>query len=122
MKNVPALVLVCLLPIGGAAAGCYDSANGVQHRFVLNGAEAFDRKSGLRWKRCSLGTTWDGKGGCAGEMEFVSLDVAAQREAARGDRAIELVRGQADVVHRFPAYATEIDTTAAPVATIRSAR
>jgi chloramphenicol 3-O-phosphotransferase len=43
------------------------------------------------------------------------VEVAAQREAARGDRAIGLVRGQADVVHRFPAYATEIDTTATPV-------
>jgi hypothetical protein len=48
-KNVPALVLVCLLPIGGASAGCYDSANGVQHRFVLNGGDAFDRKTGLTW-------------------------------------------------------------------------
>lgn len=84
MKNVPTLVLVCLLPIGAASAGCYDSANGVQHRFVLNGADAFDRKTGLTWKRCSLGTAWDGKGGCAGEMEFVSLDAAMQRAKAVG--------------------------------------
>ena len=43
------------------------------------------------------------------------LEVAAQREAARGDRAIGLVRGQADVVHRFPDYDLEVDTTVAPV-------
>ncbi len=69
---------------GGASAGRYDSANGVQHRFVLNGADAFDRKTGLTWKRCSLGTAWDGKGGCAGEMEFVSLDAAIERATAAG--------------------------------------
>jgi hypothetical protein len=84
MKNVPALVLVCLLPIGGASAGCYGSANGVQHRFVLSGADAFDRETGLTWKRCSLGAVWDGKGGCAGEMEFVSLDAATQTAKAAG--------------------------------------
>jgi chloramphenicol 3-O phosphotransferase len=43
------------------------------------------------------------------------IDVASQREAARGDRALGLVRGQADVVHRFPAYDLELDTTAVPV-------
>ena len=43
------------------------------------------------------------------------VEVASQREAARGDRALGLVRGQADVVHRFPAYDLELDTTVAPV-------
>jgi chloramphenicol 3-O phosphotransferase len=43
------------------------------------------------------------------------VDIASQREAARGDRALGLVRGQADVVHRFPAYDLELDTTAVPV-------
>ena len=43
------------------------------------------------------------------------VEVASQREAARGDRALGLVRGQADVVHRFPAYDLELDTTVTPV-------
>ena len=43
------------------------------------------------------------------------VDVASQREAARGDRALGLVRGQADVVHRYPAYEFELDTTVAAV-------
>ena len=43
------------------------------------------------------------------------VEVASQREAARGDRALGLVRGQADVVHRFPDYDLELDTTTAPV-------
>jgi chloramphenicol 3-O phosphotransferase len=43
------------------------------------------------------------------------IEVAAARESARGDRAIGLVRGQYDIVHRHPAYAFEIDTTTASV-------
>jgi chloramphenicol 3-O phosphotransferase len=43
------------------------------------------------------------------------VEVASQREAARGDRALGLVRGQADVVHRFPTYDLELDTTVAAV-------
>jgi hypothetical protein len=84
MKKVLALVPVFLLPIGAASAGCYDTARGLQHRFVLNGAEAFDRKTGLTWKRCSLGKTWDGKGGCTGETNFVSLDDARERAKSAG--------------------------------------
>ena len=43
------------------------------------------------------------------------VEVAALRESARGDRALGLARGQADAVHRFPAYDLELDTTAVPV-------
>jgi chloramphenicol 3-O phosphotransferase len=43
------------------------------------------------------------------------VEVASQREAARGNRVLGLVRGQADVVHRFPTYDLELDTTVAPV-------
>ena len=79
-----ALVLVCLLPAKDALAGCYDHANGVQRRFSLNGGEAIDRKTGLTWKRCSLGSAWDGRRGCAGETRFVSLDEATQLAKAEG--------------------------------------
>jgi len=48
------------------------------------------------------------------------VEVASQREAARGDRALGLVRGQADVVHRFPDYALELDTTDTPVDEVAS--
>jgi len=43
------------------------------------------------------------------------VEVASAREAARGDRVLGLVRGQADVVHRYPAYDLQLDTTATPV-------
>ena len=43
------------------------------------------------------------------------VEVAVQRESARGDRAIGLVRGQTERVHRFPAYEIELDTTVMPI-------
>jgi chloramphenicol 3-O phosphotransferase len=43
------------------------------------------------------------------------IEIALQREAGRGDRVLGLVRGQADVVHRYPAYDLELDTTVTPV-------
>ena len=43
-------------------------------------------------------------------------DVAVAREAARGDRARGLVRGVVDLVHRFPVYDLELDSTAVSAA------
>jgi chloramphenicol 3-O phosphotransferase len=42
------------------------------------------------------------------------VEVAARREAARGDRAAGLARGQAATVHRDPVYDLELDTTSQP--------
>ncbi len=84
IKFVLALALACALPAEEASAGCYEPINGVQRRFQLNGGEARDRKTGLTWKRCSLGMVWDRKLGCAGEMKFVSLGEAAQIAKAEG--------------------------------------
>jgi chloramphenicol 3-O phosphotransferase len=42
--------------------------------------------------------------------------VAMAREAARGDRARGLVRGVVDLVHRFPVYDLELDSTATSAA------
>ena len=39
------------------------------------------------------------------------IEVAVQRERARGDRVQGLVRGQAATVHRHPVYDLELDTT-----------
>ncbi len=75
---------LCVVMMTAAVAACYDRANGAQHRFVLNDGEAFDTKTGLSWKRCSLGTDWDGKRGCAGELSFASLDEAEQLAKAAG--------------------------------------
>lgn len=42
-------------------------------------------------------------------------DVAAAREAARGDRIVGMARAQAEVVHRGVRYDVVVDTTTAPV-------
>jgi chloramphenicol 3-O phosphotransferase len=43
------------------------------------------------------------------------IEIASQREGERGDRVLGLARGQVDVVHRYPAYDLELDTTVTPV-------
>jgi hypothetical protein len=79
------LVLV-LTPLNGAIAECYDrNGNAKQQRFVLNGGLAFDTKTGLTWKRCSLGTTYDGRRGCTGDKMFVNLDTAMRLANETGD-------------------------------------
>jgi hypothetical protein len=47
-----------LLAANEAAAGCHWTDRGLQARFILHGDEAVDAKTGLIWKRCSLGLTW----------------------------------------------------------------
>jgi len=74
----------CLLAVAAtlatafpALADCYDrDANGRQTRFRLREGEVEDKRSGLVWQRCSLGTRWEGRGGCVGQIAFVSLDDA----------------------------------------------
>jgi hypothetical protein len=51
----------------------------------LKGDEAFDSKTGLTWKRCSLGTRADGGHGCVGEKAFVNFDQALLSAKAEGD-------------------------------------
>ena len=69
--------LLLVVPISQSIAGCYGRTDArAQTRFVLRGGEAFDTKTGLIWQRCSLGRTWDGRHGCAGEMMSVGLDEA----------------------------------------------
>jgi hypothetical protein len=71
------LLLLLAVPVSTSIAGCYGRTGArAQTRFVLRGGEAFDTRTGLIWQRCSLGMTWDGKRGCAGEMTPVSLDEA----------------------------------------------
>lgn len=69
--------LLLVVPISQSIAGCYGRTNArAQTRFVLRGREAIDTRTGLIWQRCSLGTTWDGKHGCVGEILSVGLDEA----------------------------------------------
>jgi len=58
-----------------AAAPPADVACSGAGRFTLLDGEAFDAATGLTWKRCSEGLTWQ-NGTCAGERQFFSLDQA----------------------------------------------
>ena len=71
------LLTLGLIIFSHPSAACYDrSGPSGQKRFVLKGDEAFDSKTGLTWKRCSLGTKMDSGRGCAGEKAFVNFDQA----------------------------------------------
>jgi hypothetical protein len=77
ITSVLAALLLLAVPVSTAIAGCYGRTGArAQTRFVLRGGEVFDTRTGLIWQRFSLGMTWDGKRGCAGEMTPVSLDEA----------------------------------------------
>jgi Protein of unknown function (DUF1566) len=86
MNRVSAFVVVAMVlsSLAAARAGCYDRAGGSQHRFVLNGAEASDTKTGLIWQRCSVGLLWGDKGTCRGQIAFLSLDDAKRMASAAG--------------------------------------
>jgi hypothetical protein len=79
-KQLTGLFLTMLIGFVSSSpsiAECYDrDANGRQRRFELAGGEALDRVSGLIWQRCSVGTVWDGKGGCVGQIAYLGLDKA----------------------------------------------
>jgi len=67
------------------ALACYEGSN--PHgpkRFTVKGDEAFDSKTGLTWKRCSVGMRME-KGGCAGEKAYLGLDRAIQSAKAEGN-------------------------------------
>jgi len=44
-----------------------DNTSSSAERWVLNSGEAFDKKTGLTWQRCSVGSNWVKGKGCAGE-------------------------------------------------------
>lgn len=56
-------------------------------RFVAEGDKVTDRGTGLVWRRCAEGSTWDGSG-CAGKVQRVNWqDALALARAARYDGA-----------------------------------
>jgi hypothetical protein len=79
------LTLILVL-LSHPSAACYDrSSPSGQKRFILKGDDAFDSKTGLTWKRCSLGTKAEGGRGCVGEKAFVNFDQALRSAKAEGD-------------------------------------
>ena len=86
MRAVLLLTLGLVILSHQPSVACYDrSGASRQKRFILNGDEAVDRKTGLIWKRCSLGIKANGDRGCDGEKAFVNFDQALRAAKAEGD-------------------------------------
>jgi hypothetical protein len=69
---------LALLVLCQPALACYDSLSPRgPKRFNLKGDEVLDSKTGLVWKRCSLGMRME-KGRCVGEKAYINLDDALQ--------------------------------------------
>ncbi|MFO1118234.1 MAG: DUF1566 domain-containing protein [Beijerinckiaceae bacterium] len=77
----PSLVFLAALMLfaHGASAACSDP-----RRFVLDDDEARDTKTGLVWKRCSLGLVWLDRDGCRGEIAQAKLEAARAAAAKEG--------------------------------------
>jgi hypothetical protein len=83
-------LVLALAALCHPAAACHDGASPRgQKRFIVKGDDAFDSKTGLTWKRCSLGTKLgiraDRGNPCAGEKAFVNLDRAVLLAKAEGN-------------------------------------
>lgn len=52
--------------------------------FIAKENEVVDKKSGLTWRRCSLGQTWQKGKGCVGEIELIKRKEAEERANSLG--------------------------------------
>jgi hypothetical protein len=85
MFGILSLALALSFALFNAAiAACPSSST---ERFVLKKEEAFDTRTRLTWKRCSVGTIWKDRG-CIGERSFMELKAAlkAAQDAGSGGR------------------------------------
>ena len=85
-STLHAVLALALVALAHPVAACYDgpTAHGPK-RFIVKGDEVLDSKTGLTWKRCSLGTTAERGNRCAGEKAFVNLDQAVLLAKAEGN-------------------------------------
>jgi hypothetical protein len=54
------IVVVLSLLAGGATVNAACPSWATATRFLLNGAEVLDQRTGLTWARCSVGQSWNG--------------------------------------------------------------
>lgn len=86
MKSLAGALAFLLAAVPGTGHGaCTQSAmpDG-RPRFVIQGGEVRDQKTGLIWQRCSVGLTWSAKAGCAGERAEVTFEAAQQAATQAG--------------------------------------
>ncbi len=73
------IAVLCLLLPQIAEAACQPP------HYKIDGAEATDEATGLVWRRCGLGMTWQAGKGCTGKLLQFSQDSAAKEIAALGE-------------------------------------
>ena len=54
-------------------------SDGITH-FEIKGGDAFDKKTGLTWARCSVGQVWKQGAGCIGYVKTFTFDQAQHLE------------------------------------------
>lgn len=70
-------------PVSRYAAGGIGHKNGVREvnpRYVVKGAEIYDKVTDLTWQRCSIGQRWQERKGCVGTVKTMTLVDAKRQE------------------------------------------
>ena len=77
-KKTFVLAALWAVALGSAASGGDASQvkDPVIGQYVLKGAEAYDEKSGLTWRRCSYGQRWQEGTGCIGLIRTLAWNDA----------------------------------------------
>jgi hypothetical protein len=73
------LVPIVLLNAGLAFAEEHQAVAPENPRYLINGAEVYDKKTDLSWQRCSVGQHWVQGTGCVGIVLLFNADAAQQQ-------------------------------------------
>jgi hypothetical protein len=78
MKTAPLFMFICLL-------GIMPVATSASYTYSTDGTEVTDQKTGLVWRRCAEGMTWDGINTCTGTPSIFTHEAALQRAMAQAN-------------------------------------
>jgi hypothetical protein len=79
MKTAPLFMFICLL-------GIMPVATSASYTYSTDGTEVTDQKTGLVWRRCAEGMTWDGvTTTCTGTPSIFTHEEALQRAMAQAN-------------------------------------
>lgn len=101
------------LTVGIAQAVCPSAPS--SQRFLLQGAEVFDQKTGLVWARCSVGQNWDGSH-CSGSATGFTHESAFAYAYSQNGWRLPNVKELASLVDRG-CRAPAIDSAVFPAVT-----
>lgn len=97
MKRTPLTGLGLLIALLGTAAQAACPSDPV--RFVPNGAEVSDTRTGLVWARCSVGQSWSGAA-CTGSSTGMTQEQALALAQSRAGWRLPNVKELASLVDR----------------------